>query len=107
MRYIFYEIPNNTIVCVTRYKGQLIKAKAKCSPLDTYDIERGKKIAQARVMEKLAKKKHANALKRYIELSSQYDKLYKQLQKAALKAAEYDGDMQYAKYHLENILTED
>ena len=103
MRYIFYETPNNTIVCVSRYKGQLVKAKAKCSPLDTYDIERGKEIAQARVDAKIAKKKHMAAVKRYSEINCKYNKIAEQLQKAALKAAKLDREREYAEYHAETI----
>ena len=98
-KYIFYETPNNTVVCVSRYKGQLIKAKAKCSPLDTYDRATGEMIAQARVDAKIAKKKHMAAVNRYSTINREYNKIAAELQKAALKAARLDSERQYAEYH--------
>lgn len=103
MRYRFYEIPNNTVVCVSRYKGQLVKAKAVCSSLDTYDKATGEKIARARVDAKIAKKKHMAAVKRYSEISSKYNQIAEQLQKAALKAAKLDLEREYAEYHAATI----
>ena len=103
MRYLYYEVPNNTVVCVSRYKGQLVKAKAKCSPLDTYSFEKGKEIARARVDAKVIKKKRAAAVQRYCELSREYNKIAHQLQKAALKAAKLDSEKSYAEYYAATI----
>ena len=69
MRYKFYPT-GNKVVCVSSYAGKAVRGIAKCDPKDTFDLEGGKKLAQARCDYKIAKKrvlraraKHAEATK--------------------------------------------
>lgn len=72
--YKFY-FGKKEVVCVSHFAGKEYKGRAKCSPLDTFDIEYGKRLAQARCDVKVARariKHHARILS---ELEEQYDGL--------------------------------
>lgn len=43
-----------TVYAVTQLYGKTVKAKAKCSPDDTFDLEKGKELAAARLEYKVA-----------------------------------------------------
>ena len=69
MRYKFYPT-DNKVVCVSSFAGKAVRGIAKCDPKDTFNLEDGKKLAQARCDYKIAKKrvlraraKHAEATK--------------------------------------------
>lgn len=64
-KYSYYTYNNNGIivtVCVTNYKGHLIRATAKCMPDDEFDEAIGKEISKRRVDVKIAKKKMKNVV---------------------------------------------
>lgn len=72
--YKFY-FGKKEVVCVSHFAGKEYKGRAKCSPLDTFDIEYGKRLAQARCDVKIAVariKHHARILS---ELEEQYERL--------------------------------
>lgn len=64
-RYKYFTDKENTVYVVTRYAGKEVKSVAKCSPVDTYDIEKGCMLAKARVDEKVANKRLKNATMKY------------------------------------------
>lgn len=79
----YYNEDKRSIVCTTVYKGQTIRATAKCAPEDVFDLEVGKKIAYLRCKQKFARKKliHARAVCR--ESFNTYEKSKRNLDKAA------------------------
>lgn len=63
-KYNFYHNEsNNTVVCTTTYKGQIIRGVAKCNPDDEFTIDIGKKLAYLRCKKKFAHKKLKRAQK--------------------------------------------
>lgn len=56
---------NKKVICVTYYKGKLIKGIAKCAPCDKFDVEAGEKLAYLRCKSKFLKKKSEQATNSY------------------------------------------
>ena len=46
-----------TIVALSSFAGQVIRGVARCAPNDTWDVEAGKKLAEARCAIKIAHKR--------------------------------------------------
>ena len=65
-KYKYYFAGNKIIACST-YAGKTVRGVAICHPEDEFDVERGKEIAAARCNEKIAAKRYARALNKYIE----------------------------------------
>ena len=61
--HLYYHEENQTIVCTTLYKGQMVRGVAKCNPDDEFDAELGKKLAYLRCKKKFARKKLKHALR--------------------------------------------
>lgn len=55
--HFYYNDSNNTVVCTTLYKGQMVRGIAKCSPEDNFSLGAGKKLAYLRCKEKFLRKK--------------------------------------------------
>ena len=66
---IYVDEKNKTVIAVCRYAGRNIRAVAKCSPEDTFDINFGTKLAKARCDVKVAKAKIQNASNAYMKAS--------------------------------------
>lgn len=61
-RYKYYvNDKKQEVHCVTKYENGTIKAVAKCSPEDEFDLEKGKNLAKARCVKKLYNKKLKDA----------------------------------------------
>lgn len=66
--YNFYiDKKNKTVIAVCRYAGRNVRATAKCHDSDVFDIEFGKRLAQARCEVKVAKIKIQNATQKYCD----------------------------------------
>ena len=103
MRYKFYP-SGNKVVCVSSYAGKAVRGIAKCDPKDTFNLEDGKKLAQARCDAKIAQKRVLRSRARYNEalkmaadaqdylnkMQSYYEESFKDFKKATeeLKALE-------------------
>ena len=81
MRYRFY-VTDNKVICVSSYGGKAVRGVAKCDPRDIFNLEDGKKLAQARCDYKIAKKrvlrakaKHAEATKALGDAREYQDKM--------------------------------
>lgn len=72
---------NKTVIAVCKYNGHKVRAIAKCSPEDTFDIEFGTKLAIARCKSKLAKSKIRKATKAYMKASIAADEAQRQYDK--------------------------
>lgn len=57
-------VVNNMVVAVSSFAGKKVRGVAKCNPNDTFDIEKGKALAEARCAEKIAKKRLKRAYER-------------------------------------------
>jgi hypothetical protein len=73
-RYKFYvDEANRKVIAVSTYAGRNVKGIAKCSPDDTFDIEKGKQLAAARCNLKIAEKRHARASKKVMDANNVFD----------------------------------
>ena len=59
----YYNKDEQTIICMTLYKGKPVRGIAKCNPEDEFDLELGKKLAYLRCRKKFLCKKLKRALK--------------------------------------------
>lgn len=64
-KYRFY-VTKDKVIAVSTYAGKTVRGVAKCAPGDTFNVEIGKQLAAARCNEKIAKKRHERAKKKYI-----------------------------------------
>lgn len=81
-KYNFYiDEKNSSVIAVCRYAGRSVRAVAKCSPDDTFDIEFGKKLAKARCEVKVAKMKIQNATVKYREAAKAADEAQRKYDK--------------------------
>lgn len=62
----FY-IADNKVIAVSSYAGKTVKGVAKCSPEDTFDVEKGKQLAAARCNLKIAEKRVKRAYEKVAE----------------------------------------
>lgn len=65
--HFYYNFANNTVVCITFYKGQTIRGAAKCNPDDNFNLDVGRRLAYLRCKQKFAKKKLKHSRKVYNE----------------------------------------
>lgn len=68
-KYRFY-FGKNKIVAISTFGGREVRGVAKCSPKDTFDIEKGKKLAAARCNMKVAEKRRERALNAFREAAN-------------------------------------
>ena len=68
MRYIFTNGVNkdgvNCIYCVSHFAGNAVRGIAKHDPVDEYDMEYGRRLAQARCDKKVSEKRCKRALEK-------------------------------------------
>ena len=79
----FYENPEKkqVIAAITLRDGTTVKARATCSPEDTYDYENGRRLAEARLKVKLAKRDCVQTVREYEQAQDESVALTKRLQK--------------------------
>lgn len=75
---IYIDEKNKTVIAVCRYAGRNIRAVAKCSPEDTFDLDFGRRLAKARCDIKVARAKIQNASAAYMKASIAADEAQKQ-----------------------------
>ena len=63
-KYKYFTNGKNLVVAVCQWGGRPVRATAKCSPEDTFDLEKGKEIAKARLDLKVAGLRVRNARNR-------------------------------------------
>lgn len=72
-RYSFYKTKNK-VICVSSYAGKTIRGIAKCSPDDTFDEEKGERLARLRCDLKVAAARMVNAEAKMNEAADAMDK---------------------------------
>lgn len=75
-RYRFYKSSDNVIVAVSTFAGKTVRGVAKCAPNDTFNEERGKRLAAARCGVKISEKRLKRAEKKYNEAVAAYEKAF-------------------------------
>ena len=55
-KYVINE-EKKTIVALSSFAGQVVRGVARCAPNDSWDVEAGKKLAEARCSAKIAHKR--------------------------------------------------
>ncbi|MBQ3502365.1 MAG: hypothetical protein IJA72_01740 [Clostridia bacterium] len=93
-RYKFYQSGGKTI-CVSTFAKKPVRGVAKCSPNDTYDEEKGMRLAQLRCDVKIAQKRvdRANKMEdeawmNYRRAEFWYDKMDNYVEDAIIKRDE-------------------
>ena len=106
MRYHYFTNSNNKVVVTSTYAGKVVRGVAKCNANDTFDYEKGARLAQARCDEKVAKKRHRQALNRYAEAIRSYEYARENLLKMREYAADAERQMRDAESNVDVILSE-
>ena len=83
------------VVAISTYAGKTVKGYAKCDPIDTFDIEKGKKLAAARCNLKIAEKRVKRAKEKEAIARAQ-----------AIEAKRYQERMEKYAYDSEHDLAE-
>lgn len=103
-KYKYYTYINENgsqeIAAVSTYGGKYVKGVAKCNPTDSYELEKGKKLAATRCNFKVASKRLKLAASRKAEAKialdkaiSYYDKMSNFLTKATNEYVEAKEDL--------------
>ena len=101
--HFYYNEENQTIVCTTIYKGQMVRGIAKCSPEDNFDIDIGKRLAYFRCKQKFAQKKLNRALKVYKDAVAMEAKARNDFSKAAEFVSDSGHQLRLASNELINL----
>lgn len=76
-RYKFYEYNDprgrKIVSAVSTYAGRTVKGYAKCDPKDSFDLDKGKKLAAARCNQKVSRKRLDRAAEKYMEAARAAD----------------------------------
>lgn len=108
-RYKFYNFKDkNTgspvVMCVSSYAGKPVKGRAKCSPNDGFDIEKGKDLAQARCDLAIAKKREKRAFTKATEAYQKAIEASFDLEDMKLYYSDAITATKQAQEHLDKIL---
>lgn len=66
-RYQTYTVGERKVIVVSRYAGRVVRGVAKCSPGDTYNLQKGEKLARLRCDAKISEKRVARAQEAYAD----------------------------------------
>ena len=86
-KYKYYQA-GNKVIAVSTFAGRTVRGIAKCNPKDSFDLEKGKKLAALRCNEKVAKRRFARARKK----CDQAYQAYLDADEAYNKAIDYEED---------------
>lgn len=93
-RYQTYLAGEKKIIVVSRYAGKVVRGVAKCSPGDTYNVEKGEKLARLRCDEKISEKRVARSQEAYADAVANLAKAQKRVE--AMKQYMDDAAAEYA-----------
>mgnify|MGYP003300676835 CR=1 FL=1 len=86
-KYVINE-EKRTVVALSSFAGQVVRGVARCAPNDTFDVEAGKRLAEARCAIKIAHKR----LKRAEDMAKWSADAVEYYTKQADKYAKYEAD---------------
>lgn len=62
-----YYVAGDKVIATSTYAGKTVRGIAKCAEGDTFDVEKGKRLAALRCAEKVAKKRLKRAMRQMHE----------------------------------------
>lgn len=102
----FTDDKNKLVVAASTYAGKTVRGVAKCSDDDTFDLEKGKKLAAARCNLKVAEKRLKRAQEKLERASIDADKVNDYYDKMCYYYSDADLDYDDACKALRKILEE-
>lgn len=103
MKYI-YNIAENKVVCVSHFAGRAVRGIAKCDTnCDTFDVESGKELSQARCDVKVAEKRAKRARQKVAEAVEAYEQAKKYLDKMHRYSNDAEAELNQAVLHLQDV----
>ena len=93
-KYHFY-VTKDKVIAISTYEGRRVRGVAKCDPGDTFDVEKGKRLAAARCNAKIALKRYNRARRKRAEA----------LEAATIANNYYDRMVDYAADAKQAIIT--
>lgn len=103
-RYKYYTNGVNKVVAVSSYAGKAVRGVAKCDPHDTFDYDKGVKIAKARCDLKIAEKRRARAVQKKLEASDAVNVAIMRGNKMLKYLADANVAVQNAQHELDMIM---
>ncbi len=97
-----YYTNGRKVIAVSTYAGKTVRGVASCNPQDTFDLEKGKKLAALRCAVKIADKRVQRAESKVDEADN---KVIEAIQHAD-KMDQYYADAEYERVHVEEMLQE-
>lgn len=91
-KYTFYTDGMSKVIAVSTYEGRTVRGVAKCDPRDGFDLEKGKRLAEARCSEKIAAKR-AKRAKRELKKA---ENAFHAAEKRLYKMQDYNSDSKIA-----------
>lgn len=97
-----YYIAGNKVIATSTYAGKTVRGVAKCAEGDTFDLEKGKRLAALRCGEKVAKKRYERAADKVANTHADFELAKIQLYKANMYLWDADEELT----NIERELTE-
>ena len=104
VKYKIFTNSVNDVIAVSTYAGKTVKGIAKCDPRDTFDIDKGVEIAEARCAKKVADKRLARARKKYAEAKRMLSEAESYLDRMSDYVSDAEKEVCYADKALGDIL---
>ena len=94
------------VMAISSYAGKTVKAVAKCNPEDTFDMDTGIRLAEARCTLKVAEKRSKRAMLKYQESLDALNAAKKRFEDMAAYVVDANDKMKEAKNELDILLEE-
>ena len=104
VKYKIFTNANSDVIAVSTYAGKTIKGIAKCDPRDTFDMNKGIEIAEARCEKKVANKRLVRARKKYAEAEQKFKDAETYLHKMSNYVSDATKALEKAENTLDSIL---
>lgn len=104
VKYKIFTNSANDVIAVSTYAGKTVKGIAKCDPRDTFDMDKGVEIAEARCAKKVADKRLTRARKKYAEAKRMLSEAESYLDRMSDYVSDAEKEVCYADKALGDIL---
>lgn len=101
-----YYATGNKVIAVSTYAGKTVRGVAKCNPEDTFDLEKGMRIAAARCAEKIAFKRLHRADHKLVEAIRAFQQAECHLDDMEVYAADAEEELYKVQARLKELLSE-
>jgi len=92
------------VMAISSYAGKTVKAVAKCNPEDTFDMDTGIRLAEARCNLKVAEKRSKRAKQKYLEALDTLNKAKKHFNDMAEYLIDANEKEKNAKQELNDLM---